>query len=412
MVQNKHFKALVRQRMAKTGERYTTARRHLVASRPIQPVTNGLVPGYPHTGVGAEAAVSQYDAAMWQRVLAQAGVVNPATNAPFSTAMLAGLGGGIGFMFATFSYAEITTATVILRAHPEPYTERLLERTGAIVDRTATTSKRIAATTLEEALEASKASVVRVTHGALPWVASQELEYQDSIDVAVVGKDGDSFVIDGGGRSLGDEDIETLHRANGTELAQARSQCKADKHWAVTVAAGESSPEQLTSSVRASIAETTGRLLGTLPLEGIPASWLSKFGVQGMRTWADLLRDQRTRKGWPSLFSDESRLRTGLRMVQDTAAGTRWGGPGGLRGLYADFLEEASTLPGLNDLNDVSDAYRKLAPLWDAFLDTVDPEMAVDERVAHFEQLAQQLEELANLEENAARTLASVVEHG
>ena len=31
-------------------------------------------------------------------------------------------------------------------------------------------------------------------------------------------------------------------------------------------------------------------VLGTLPLAGIPASWLPKFGVAGMRTWAALLR--------------------------------------------------------------------------------------------------------------------------
>ena len=409
MVQNKHFKALVRQRMAKTGERYTTARRHLLASRPPQPVTSGLVSNYPPTALGSEATLSQYDAALWQRVLAQAGVVNPATNAPFTTAMLAGLGGGIGFMFATFTYSEITTATVILRAHPEPYTQRLLERAGVVVDETATTSTRIAAAKLDEALDADRAMVVRVTHGALPWVASQELEYQDSIDVAVVGKAGEAYLVDGGGRSLGDDDIQQMHRATGAELAQARKQRKADKHWAVAVAAGESTPEELTGNVRAAIAETTGRLLGTLPLEGIPASWLPKFGVQGMRTWAELLRDRRTKHGWPALFADEQRLQTGLRMVRDIASGPRWGGPGGLRGLYADFLAEAAALPGLEGLHEVSDTYRQLAPRWDVFLDAVDPDVAVDARIAHFEELAERLEELATFEEEAARALAAVV---
>src|SRR5690625_3410136 len=96
-------------------------------------------------------------------------------------------------------------------------------------------------------------------------------------------------------------------------------------------------------------------------------------------------------------------------MVQDIATGPRWGGPGGLRGLYADFLDEAAALPGLDGLHEASDTYRQLAPRWDGFLDTVDPDIAVDARLAHFEELAQRLEELATGEEQAARALAAVV---
>lgn len=412
MVQNKHFKARIRERMAKTGERYTIARRHLLASRPSPSVEGSVMSGYSHTPVGTEALASQYDAALWHRILAQAGVLNPATHLPFSTAMLSGLGGGIGFMVATFSYQELTTATVVLRAHPEPYTERLLERSGASLERTVTTSARIAAQQLDAALNAGKVSVVRVTHGALPWVVSDAVEYQDSIDVAVVGQHGDDLLIDGGGTSLGEEDVAQFHRATSSELALARGKRKADKHWAVSAAAdsSEGSLEQLTVNVRVAIAETTGRLLGTLPLEGIPASWLPKFGVEGMRTWANLLRDQRTKRGWPSMFSDEQRLQTGLRMVQDTAYGPRWGGLGGLRGLYADFLIEASALPGLCQLEETAEAYRQLAPLWDTFMDTVLPDVTADRRVELFEQLAQQLDEIAVLEENAARALAAVID--
>lgn len=412
MVQNKHFKALVRERMQKTGERYTAARRHVLASRPGHPVEPGVLHGYPNVPVGGEASTGQYDAALWQRVLAQAGVTDPATGAPFTTAMLAGLGGGIGFMFATFVYQDVTTATVVLRGHPEPYTERLLGRSGAALERAVTTSSKLAVTTLEAALDAGRASVVRVTHGALPWISSESPEYQESIDVAVVGRDGDSLLIDGGGWSLGEDDGECLHRATPAELAEARGRRRADKHWAVSVASdpGEPDIEQLAAHARASIAETTGRLLGTLPLQGIPSSWLPKFGVSGMRTWAGLLRDQRTKQGWPSLFSDQERLRVGLRMVQGTAGGARWGGPGGLRGLYADFLSEASALPELGVLDEAATAYRELAPLWDEFVDAIDPDVAISDRIEQFAAMADRLDALATLEEQAARALSGAVE--
>src|SRR5690606_29724068 len=99
----------------------------------------------------------------------------------------------------------------------------------------------------------------------------------------------------------------------------------------------------------------------------------------------------------------------GLQMVQDVAGGVRWGGRGGLRGLYADYLVEASDLPGLAALAPAAAAYRKLAPRWDAFIDSVDPSTAADERVTLFRSMADQLEELAALEERAAHTLRATL---
>lgn len=263
MVKNKHFKTLVRERMTKTGERYTAARLHVQALRVASPNEPGILPGYPQDPIGSDALLSQYDAALWQRVLRQAGVVNPNTDTPFSAATLAGLAGGIGFMFATFAYKDVTTATVVLRAHPEPYTERLLERVRFPFDRTLTGSQRVAEEELDKALDSGRVAVVRVTHGALPWIASESPEYQDSIDVAVVGRDGDAYLIDGGGPLTGDNDDYRWHRVTRAELAAARGKRKADKNWAASVSHGGNTPtaEPLADSVRASILETTGRML-------------------------------------------------------------------------------------------------------------------------------------------------------
>lgn len=411
MVQNKHVKALVRERMAKTGERYTAARRHLLATRATETANVGLLPHYPRIPVGFEAPASQYDAALWQRVFLQAGIINPATGKPFSAAMLTGLAGGIGFMVATFAYEELTTATVVLRAHPEPFTDNLLERSGVALERTNTTSANVASKTLDAALEAGRAAMVRVTHGALPWIASDRLELQESIDVVVVGRETDSYLLDGGGLDLGAGDDQQFHRASRDELSHARGKRKADRHWAVSVdpPALHPSIEALTANVRASIQETTARMLGTLPLTGVPSSWLPKFGVQGMRTFAKLLRDERTKRGWPALFADQHRLTTGLEMLQSLAASPRWGGDGGLRGIYAEFLTEAAQLEGLDALEGCIDGYRELAPRWDAFIDVIDPQTSVEDRAQLFRVMAEHLDELADREEQAARKLSDVV---
>lgn len=417
MVQHKHFKSRVRARMAKTGESYTAARRQLLAARPADTGTGDTGPER------LVPAGTQYDAALWHHVLAGSGVRNPATGAPFSEAMLAGLAGGIGFMVATFSYESVTTATVVLRAHPEPYTDRLLDRCGAPIERLQTGSAKTARTSLDAALDAGRPVVVRATHGALPWIASEAAEYLDSIDVAITGREAGQYLIDGGVPHPGEETVDDAgpHRALPAELAAARAARRSDKHWAAWVAASKEpngpkeadSPgptvEDLAGSVRAAVAETTGRLLGTLPLAGIPASWLPKFGVAGMRTWAALLRDERTKKGWPALFEDPERLRYGLEMVQGFLAGSRWGGSGGLRGLYAEFLTEAAGLPGLADLAGAAGAYRDLAPRWEALADVVHPGVSPEDRIPHFAELAQRLEELAGREEAAARALAAVL---
>lgn len=195
-----------------------------------------------------------------------------------------------------------------------------------------------------------------------PWIASDSLELQESIDVVVAGRDGETYLIDGGGLDLGTGDDQQFHRATRDELSHARGNRKADRHWAISVhpTAAQPSIDALKTNVGASIQETTGRILGTLPLTDVPSSWLPKLGVQGMRTLAELLRVERTKRGLLAVFADQHRLTAGLEMLQSLAASTRWAGHGGLRGIYADFLTEAAQLEGFGALEGCIDAYREL----------------------------------------------------
>lgn len=160
MGQPANLKKQARERMERTGENYTTARKNILTGKPESPkaaraaqardyakeardAKAGIKPKAPKPAAPAPQDelpeypapedVIQYDAALWHRVLVQAGVTNPVTEAPLSQALLAGLAGGIGFMVFTFEYEETTTATLVTRAHPEPYTQNLLARCGAKV---------------------------------------------------------------------------------------------------------------------------------------------------------------------------------------------------------------------------------------------------------------------------------------
>ncbi|RAX47870.1 hypothetical protein DQ353_17965 [Arthrobacter sp. AQ5-05] len=409
MAQPKNLKKLTRARMDRTGESYTTARKAILSAKPNRPASaqdaadaaaaaqEAELPEYPAPG-----NVLQYDAGLWHRVLTQAGVKHPLTGEPMSEALLAGLAGGIGFMVFTFVYEDVTTATIVTRAHPEPYTANLLARCGAKAMERTTGSARLAADYLDAGLDAGRAVVVRASVAALPWIDADAVEESDSIDLVVVGEHGDDLLIDDGSGSLTPISPE--------DLALARSRRKKDKHWQAWIPE-RTGPDAaaLAASVREAVAQTTGRLLGTSELEGIPAHFAKNFGVAGMNNWAERLRDATTKKGWTRIFEDPARLESGLNQILGFLTDTRFGGVGALRGQYADFLAEASGLPGLEALGAHAADYAHLAQDWIVFTDLVDPQIEAQDRTGHFAVLADQLEVIAAAEERAAKALADTL---
>lgn len=409
MAQPKNLKKLTRTRMERTGESYTTARKAILAAKPNRPASaadaeeaaaaaqEAELPEYP-----APENVMQYDAGLWHRVLTQAGVKHPLTGEPLTESLLAGLAGGIGFMAFTFVYEETTTATVLTRSHPEPYTANLLARCGAKVIERTTGSARLAADYLDAGLDAGRAVVVRVSVGALPWIDSDAVEDSDSIDLVVVGEHGEDFLVDDGSGSLTPISPE--------DLAAARSRRKKDKHWLAWIPESSSPDAQtLAAQVRDAIAQMTGRLLGTSELEGIPTHFAKNFGIAGMNNWAEKLRDTTTAKGWSRIFAEPARLESGLTQILGFLTDTRFGGTGGLRGQYADFLTEAATLPGLEALGAHAADYAHLAQDWIVFTDLIDPAVDPETRSAYFATLADQLEVIAAAEERAATALADTL---
>ena len=99
MPTDKDFKRLVRARMGRTGEAYTTARAHLRPSADQDPD-----PGRPGPLAGRHP-----DTAALARLLAALGVPDPASGHPLTEAMALGVAGGIGFAYFVFEYEELTT---------------------------------------------------------------------------------------------------------------------------------------------------------------------------------------------------------------------------------------------------------------------------------------------------------------
>lgn len=350
-----------------------------------------------HSTYDPRTEYSHWDSGLWTRVLAASEVRNPFTGVPFTEAMLAGLAGGIGFMIFTFEYKETTTASAVTRFHPGPYTENLLRRSGAAVNIQQTGSAKLAQSRLDAALETGVPAVVRVVRGRLPWAAEDPLADMDSVDVAVVARDrGDYLMDDGGGR---------LERISPDTLAQARGSRKADKHWQAHVVPGSGSA--LTAEVlRQALAETAQALLSQQAPPGIPPGYAKNFGIVGMQNWAQRLADTQSKRGWVRIFGDPERSLAGLGMLHGLLAGKRYSGPGALRPLYAQFLQEVAVageaMPGveLSALAQAAAQYRDLGARWDVLTELVGSAGEPD-----FAGMALQVEAIAALETSAATAL-------
>ena len=341
--------------------------------------------------------ISHWDAGLWSRILGASGILDPFTGRPFTEAMLAGLGGGIGFMIFTFEYKDITTASVVTRFHPGPYVENMLARSGASVSIAQTASAKLARARLDAALETGVPVVVRVVRGKLPWVAGDPLADTDSMDVAVVARDEETYLVDDGGGRL--EPIAAL------ALAAARGSRKADKHWQAHVAPGAGN--MLTREVVVeAVAQTADALLARSAPPGVPPGYAKNFGIAGMKSWAHWLADTSSKRGWARVFGDPDRAAAGLGMLHGLLAGRRYSGPGALRPLYAEFLQEvSSTVNGgagaeAPILEDAAAQYRRLGAHWDDLTALVGADGQPD-----FAAMANAVEVIADLEAEAARTL-------
>ncbi|SDI88716.1 protein of unknown function [Actinokineospora alba] len=314
MTRQKTLKALVRNRMARTGETYTTARRHVLAQRTdLSPFPTAVLPGYTATGGGTHPPST-----LLRNLLAHRGV-------SFSEAMLAGLGGGIGFLYAVFEYKDFPypTMTVVAQHHPEPFLPAALARLGFTTSVTTTSSAKVAARRLAETLAGGAAAVCTLDRAALPWHGVVDPVFGDPHDVAVIGADDDTVYLDDGcvrPNPLPRRDFDS---------AWAR------KHRLLTIS--DAGAFDLPTAIRDAVATTMGHMTG--PVLG--HAYDANFGLSGMSRLVDALGDRKGRKGWSNLFGRPDGFFWALRRLHDCLE-LEYTAPGATRPLYADFLTEAA----------------------------------------------------------------------
>lgn len=320
MTENRKLKARVRDRMARTGESYTTAHRHVVSDRSTAGIP-GVVAGYEgfddHT---------HRPSALASRMLTQAGCDVSETTA-------CGLGGGIGFLYAVFEYKQLDhpLLTIVAQHHPAPWLETAAGHLGVTTLTQHSSASRAAVGKLEKVLADGKPAQVLVAKGELPWhPAGSPMEAADPYAVVVAGTRDGSFLVDDvpGGPRLVDGDV----------LGRAWAAHRKGRHEMTTVAEVPDRPD-LARAVRQAVALTADHLTG--PVLG--NAFDVNFGLSGMARLAKDLRDTRTRSGWTARFSDEPGFRYVTARLAECLT-SAYTAPGGTRPLYSAFLSEASAL--------------------------------------------------------------------
>jgi hypothetical protein len=350
MTAHKHLKERIRARMARTGESYTTARRHVLNALP--PADYRLLGGV-HPDTHAIAGV-----------LANRGLVAPHTGQPLSEAMVLGAGGGLGAGYILWEFKAHDSRSLVLGfrnswQYPDRWAIKTCRRLGvpAAVHETGSAAKA----------DAELRAAVGQGVPAIAWADQQLLGYRH-LPAWLEGRGGPPVTVYGIDDDAGTALVDDRNRAPLTvsldALAAARARVVSYKRRLLVLdaPAAELDGDRLRRAVRDGLAEQVEHL----------SQRSDSFSLPAFRKWARLLGDGRNAKAWPKVFADRVSLFDACLSVYENLEPVGWDG-GNLRGLYAQFLDEAAGLLEAPDLGKAAAAYREAEAAWQVVAETAVP---------------------------------------
>ncbi|WP_144118595.1 BtrH N-terminal domain-containing protein [Catellatospora sichuanensis] len=381
MTARRNFKKLVRERMERTGESYTTAARHLA-------------------GPVVTTAGQHHESVLVGHLLAAAGQ-------PLSEAMVCGLGGGIGFMYAVFEYDAVPhpLLTIVAQHHPQPWAPAVLDRLGLAYQQTNGTSTKAALDRLRTALDAGRPALCLVDRGRLPWQENPPFSAAEPYTVVVTARDGDTLTVL--------DPPHGVHTMPAPAFGAAWAAHRQGRHALLAVesgpaparagdSAGSTGPSgmDLRAAVRDALNTTVAHLTG--PVLG--NSFDVNFGFSGMAKLAAELRNGRTRKGWARRFGDPVGHQHAMRRLT-VCLEQEYTAPGATRPLYADFLDEAAAVLAAPALTSAARLFRDSGQTWSALAAHAAAATPDDDQRAWCDHAADLVDTALTTERTAARHL-------
>jgi hypothetical protein len=326
-----------------------------------QPAANGgpfMLPGFKSHGA------RQSEAGALRNVLAYLGVTAPHTGEPFGEDLLFGIGSGIGlgyFVYQMPDFASLFLATRITTeesARPG-FVLTMCERLGVKAGLQHSSNAAVAERKLKEALAQGRPVMAWIDPGHLPYYGRWLYAYHTLMVYGIDDDRDEVYVADRPKKPL------VLTRA---ELSVARQGEGASKFRALPLVA----PKPITKAglqraVKQGIRDCCDQMLNGYG----PANFRSNFGLRALQKWADLLTDEKDRRGWPRYFPTGVHLYRALLAVFEQIE-NRGGGGSAFRPMYADFLMEAGVILH-KSLDDAADRFRESARLWARLSEAVLP---------------------------------------
>ena len=311
-----------------------------------------VVSGYTQFG-GAHA-----ETASLTNVLAAAGVRNPHTGAPYSEALLLGIGGGLGAGYILWEFQEHQTKVLVLGFHnnwqyPTRYYQTLCDRIGVTIAMLETGSRKAAGEMLDKALANDRAAVAWVDRAHLPYLQLPEaMKGHIGHFAAICGVDGTDVLID--------DRAAAPYRVPSDILVDARARIGSYENRLLLVES--ETPTDLVNAVNAGLHAFVDHL----------SSDSDSFSLPTLRKWGRMMTDEKHKKGWLTVFKDTRGLYGTLRSAFEAVELDNGGG--GLRDVYATFLEEAAEVTGNDSLTESAQHYRDLAARWTRLAEAMLPD--------------------------------------
>jgi hypothetical protein len=359
VTERKHFKQLVRARMGKTGESYTTARRQLIR-QVAQPSGSSRTPHHFPGSIPAPAAL--------RALLSEAGIRNPRTGAPLSEAMVFGIAGGIGAgVFAFYYPKEDFSSFFIAGRHlwqdDLGWTREALARFGLTPVVKESAGVKPGERQLRELLEGGRPVMAWLDAAGLPHRAMPAMFSGGAYHVVAI-----HGVDDAAATALVGDLADDPVPVPLADLARARGRIKKFKNRILAVDRAPGSAD-LASLVRSGIRAC---------IDALTTCKMKNFRLEAFAHWAQQLDGSGAADSWEKMFPPGHRLYQGLRSITEYIE--YYGTGGGLtRPMFAEFLEEAGTALSDPALTAAAAQYAELGRGWTALA-----EAALPARVAEF----------------------------
>jgi hypothetical protein len=272
--------------------------------------------------------------------------------------MVLGVGGGLGagyilWEFEAHGYRALTLGFRRLWQYPARWASETAQRLGLHAEIQETGGAKGAAEALDAQLDRGLPAIAWIDDETLGL--KHEPPHRSGMGgppIVVYAREGDRYAIDD--RSSGRVTVSA------ERLAAARARVVSFKHRLITI-----DPELVELDAGRLSAGVEEGL--RLQVEHLSAK-SDSFSLPAWRKWARMTTDTRNKKGWPNVFADGRGIGSAMASVYTNAGRAHH-----LRGLYADFLDEAADMLGRPALRDVAAAWREAAAAWDALVDAALP---------------------------------------